>query len=339
MKRSPLNLETISEWDNLVTAAWLAASGKRPRAQVRDFLAHFPENLNTLRREILEGTVECGRSRRFENRAPQLRMITAPCFRERVLHHALMIHAGPVMETSLVAETFACIRGRGTLAAVRRCRQHVQRFPWYVKMDVRQYFSNIDHAVLKEMLRRRFKNQKVLALMDRIIDSHSDGSGRGLPIGTLTSQSFANFYLGRLDRFLLEHLRVEGMVRYMDDFIFWTRTRQNAKESITQVAGFLKSELCLMLRGESAINRSRCGVTLCGYRIHAETVLLGPTRRKRFLAARRRWERSWTSGEISERELQRGMDAVMGMTSGADSPAWLRKSARIVVKHEWYDDV
>lgn len=78
-----------------------------------------------------------GRTRRFEIRDPKRRVIHAPCFRERVLHHALMAHVAPVLERYLVPDTFACRPGKGSLAAVHRAQEHARRFPWVLKMDVR----------------------------------------------------------------------------------------------------------------------------------------------------------------------------------------------------------
>lgn len=339
MKRSTLQLETIADWDNLLTATWLAAAGKRNRLQVRSFLDALPKNLTLLQQNILTGTVKCGQGRRFEIRDPKRRTITAPCFRERVLHHALMRHVGPVLERTLVDDTFACIRGRGTRAAVRRCQQHIQRFSWFAKMDIRQYFSSISHSILKELLQRRFKNIELLALINRIINAYADGPGCGLPIGTLTSQCFANYYLGGLDRFLLEELVVQGMIRYMDDFIFWADSREEIMTNVKCVVEFLSNERGLVCRDDIEINRSQQGVTVCGYRVFAGTIRLSRTRRRRYLRARAYWESAWQKGIISSQELQRGFDAVNGMTADADARGWLRRCALNSGNKIWYEEV
>ena len=109
-------------------------------------------------------------------------------------------------------------RGPARLPAARR-------FPWYVKMDIRAYFASIDHAILERRLRTRLKGEDVLRLIHRVVAAHEDAPGKGLPIGSLTSQILANDYLDPLDRFLLETCKVDGLVRYMDDFRFWTRAR------------------------------------------------------------------------------------------------------------------
>src|SRR5262249_20159457 len=152
------------------------------------------------------------------------------------------------------------------LAAVRRAQQHARRFPWYVKMDVRSYFASIDHDVLERRLRTRLKGEGVLGLIRRIVAAHEDAPGKGLPIGSLTSQIFANDYLDPLDRFLLESCRVAGLVRYMDDFVFWMRTRGDAVAVRDDARAFLSERLLLVAKEPSQLNRSARGVTVCGFR-------------------------------------------------------------------------
>jgi len=218
MKRSGVSLDAVADWHNLSAAFHRAALGKGHRTEVIQFKKDLPNRLANLRKDILAGTVTVGQMRCFHIRDPKPRIIHAPCFPERVLHHALMASVGPVLDRGLVADTYACRTGKGALAAVRRAQHHLQRWPWYAKIDIRSYFANIDHAILGELLARRFKDQPLLALMARIINAHHAAPGKGLPIGALTSQQFANYYLSGLDRLLLEACRVRGFVRYMDFF-------------------------------------------------------------------------------------------------------------------------
>ncbi len=157
MKPTRIALEDVASWDNLTRALERAARGKRYRPEVMAFLARADAHLAELQSQMLDGTVPLGRMTRFRIRDPKPRVIHAPSFPERVLHHAIVAHVGPVLDRALVDDTFACRTGKGTLAAVQRCQQHVRRFPWYAKLDIRQYFASVDHAVLKAQLRRRLK--------------------------------------------------------------------------------------------------------------------------------------------------------------------------------------
>jgi RNA-directed DNA polymerase len=107
--------------------------------------------------------------------------------------------------------------GKGTIAAVERCQHFARRFRWYGQIDIRSYFASIDHRILMRLLVKRFKNKGLLEFLQNMIAAHVMHAEQGLPIGALTSQHFANYYLDGCDRFLLESCKARGMVRYMDD--------------------------------------------------------------------------------------------------------------------------
>lgn len=325
MKRTRIDLEAIASWHPLNRALERAARGKRYRPEVMAFLANADAHLAALQSQILDGTVPVGNMRRFHIRDPKPRVIHAPCFEERILHHAIMAHVGPVLERALVDDTFACRTGKGTLAAVQRCQQHVRRFPWYAKLDIRQYFANVDHQILKTQLRRRLKGEALLSLLERIIDAHQDAPGKGLPIGALTSQVFANFYLNPLDRFLLESCGVAGLVRYMDDFVFWHQSRRRVVEVVELTCDFVAEHLHLTVKETRQINRSERGLPICGYRVFAGTIRLARSRRQRYVRAVRHWERLYRLGHITPRQLQAGYDAALAITAHADAAAWRRR--------------
>ena len=188
MRRTAIHLDDVAERDHLAWAFWRAARGKRHRPEVRRFAADLDRRLDAMQAQILGGRMPVGRYHRFQIRDPKPRTIHAPAFPERVLHHALMARLEPAFERYLVANTFACRPGKGSLAAVLRAQHYGRRRRWYLKLDVRAYFASIDHDVLKALIRRQIKGGGVLALVDRIIDAYSVSPGRGLPIGALTSQ-------------------------------------------------------------------------------------------------------------------------------------------------------
>lgn len=325
MRRTTLRLDDLAERDHLAWAFWRAAQGKRCRPDVRAFAQGLDSNLDRLQAEILDGTVEVGRMTRFWIRDPKPRLIHAPCFRERVLHHALMAYLGPVFDRYLVGDTFACRPGKGSWAAVLRAQEHGRSHNWFLKMDMRSYFASIDQEVLRAQIRRRIKGRGALELCDRIIASHESRPRKGLPIGSLTSQHFANLYLAPLDRFLLEALKVEGMVRYMDDVVAWGKTRSRLREVHQSSQEFVANELRLEIKPSAVVQQSRRGLTLCGFRIHPGRLGLSQRRRRRYRQARTRWEAAYLSGSIDATALQRGYAGALAITTGADSLAWRRR--------------
>jgi len=188
MKRSRVGISEVADWHSLVTAFARAALGKCGRADVERYRRELDGELRLLHEGLLRGDYPVGRMRRFTIRDPKPRVIHAPCFRERVLHHALVAQMGPVMDRALVHDVYACRIGKGAHVAVQRVQHHARRWPWYAQIDIRQYFSSIDHRALLGLIARKFSDHDLLALVARIVAAHENAPGRGLPIGALTSQ-------------------------------------------------------------------------------------------------------------------------------------------------------
>jgi retron-type reverse transcriptase len=187
-----------------------------------------------LERELREGTYRPGRYVEILVHDPKERVVSAAPFRDRVVHHALCAVIVPLFEPSFIANTFANRTAKGTHAAVRVYERYRERHGHVLRADLFRYFPSIDHAILKAELRRRIACERTLWLVDTIVDGsnpqesvelHFPGDDlfeplrrrRGLPIGNLTSQFFANLYLDRFDHWVTEVLRAP-YVRYVDDF-------------------------------------------------------------------------------------------------------------------------
>ena len=328
MRRSGVGLSEVADWHNLAAAFHRAAKGATDGPVIQGFRENLAAELSDLRRGLLTGTLSLGEMTAFRIHDPKPRLIHAPCFRERVLHHAVMAQVGPVLDNALVDDTYACRTGKGALAAVRRCQQHARRYPWYVQIDIRGFFASIDHGVLLACLRRKLKNQQLLELLGRIVRVYETRPGKGLPIGALTSQHFANFYLAGLDRLLSEDPRVRGMVRYMDDLAWWTDDREKARETLTSAAAYAEESLALTVKSPPRLGRSRHGLCFCGYRILPGALLLSRRRKRRYAERRRHWEQAYAAGRIDGYTLQRNYAAVLGQTSHADARAWRAEQLR-----------
>jgi RNA-directed DNA polymerase len=191
-------------------------------------------------------------------------------------------------------------------------------------MDVRKYFDSIPHDRLLELLRRLFKDRDLLRLFENIVDSHETTPGRGLPIGSLTSQHFANHYLTGLDRFARETLRARGYVRYMDDFVLWHWDREFLKDARKRITGWLATERGLEVKPEPMINRTEHGMDFLGLRIFPGTVRLNRRSKTRFLRRLRVLERAAAAGEIGEAELQARATCLVAFTRRADALGFRR---------------
>lgn len=324
VRSSRATLADVLATDNLAWATWRAARGKHDRPEVAAYLSRCEAEWDALRAGIHDGSFALGDFVRFVIRDPKLRVIHAPRFRVRVLHHALVHVIGPVLDRQLVDHTYACRVGKGTLRAVRRVQHLLLRQPWYVKIDVRRYFDSIDHAVLIPFLHRRFRDAGLRDLLTRIVQCHSVEPGHGLPIGALTSQHFANAYLGQFDRFLLEELRVRGMVRYMDDVVWFCGDGASAHDSLARARGWLRGRLHLEVKPNARVQRSAHGVGYCGFRVLRGALLLSARRRRRFAAACRAALAGWRDGEVSEAGLQTLGTAAVAITAHAHARGWRR---------------
>jgi RNA-directed DNA polymerase len=325
MKRSAIDINDIVDYGNLSRAAFQAAAGKRLKPEVWRFMKDFHGNIRNLRAAILDGRSPFNRYKTFTIFDPKQRDITAVCFEDRILHHALMNLAGPVLDRVLIPFTFACRTEKGPLKAVHHAQQCARKYPWYVKIDIKKYFETIDHAVLLTILEGKIKGKRAIELLRKIVTGFSTTPGRGLPIGSLTSQHFANFYLNSLDRFVLETLPVLGYARYMDDILWWCRDNRTAKNVLQRVVVYAREQRGLTVKDAIQINRSERGVTFCGFRIFPQRISLTRRRMRRYSQRRQFWERAYSRGLVSSTSLQRAYASVKGIVVHADCREWMKK--------------
>ncbi|GHT15138.1 hypothetical protein AGMMS4956_14450 [Bacteroidia bacterium] len=281
MKRANYLLDRIADPENLRLAFWKAQQGKSTKPEVARFRQHLDKNLLALRGEILEGKVEVGNYYYFTIYDPKERQICAAAFRERVLHHALMNVCHDNFEQYQIFDSYACRLGKGTYAALDRAKYFQQKYRWFLKLDVRKYFYTIDHAVLKQRLQCRFKEQRLLDIFGSIIDSYAVEHGRGVPIGNLTSQYFANHYLALADHYLKETLCAPAYVRYMDDMVVWTNDKAQLLAIGKQLENYIAQNLHLMLK-PFCLNTTDKGLPFLGYLLYPSKTRLANRSRTRF---------------------------------------------------------
>lgn len=300
MKRQGNLLPAIASRDNLLLAFARARRGHASAPAARAFAADLERNVQALRAGLLRGDVVVGEFTRFEIRDPKPRVIHAPAFRERVLHHALMNLCEDRIDRYLIDDIYACRAGKGTHAAIDRAQRHARRFGFVLKLDIRRYFDSVDHEVLLRQLARLFKDRAVLALFARIVGSYATEPGRGLPIGTLTSQHFANLYLGKLDHHVVQDLRCRAYVRYMDDFLLFADTREELRAWRRHLEAWLASELHLHLKPGVLLAPTGRGFSFLGFRVLPTHLLLTGARKRRFRVALTGVIRASARGELSE---------------------------------------
>jgi RNA-directed DNA polymerase len=338
MKRVTGLFPRITERDNLRLAFYHALRGKRDRADVREFASRLEANLREMAIQLRRGTLQVGRCSQFTIHDPKRRIITAPCFPERVLHQGIMNVCEPEFERLLIDDTYACRRGKGRIAAVHRARYFSARFPVALKLDVRKYFDSVSHDVLVAQLERRFKDVRLLELFQSIIAAYQTGPRRGLPIGSLTSQHLANFYLASFDRFIKQELRIRGYVRYMDDCVVWGTTATALRGILSRCERFLETELRLQVKPEPVIKPTRHGLEFLGCRVFPTHLSLNRRSRARLRHRLEQLEAAYMCGRIDEDTLQKRGTALVSFTRAGGTMSWrfrTRVLKRMPVGDHW----
>jgi len=264
MKRATGLYDRISEYGNLCSAFCKAARGKQAKKEIIDFRKNLSDNLRYLQQQLKTGRFDIGHYYFFSIRDPKPRRICAASFPERVLHHAVMNICEPNLESYAVSVSFACRKGKGLHRAVKTAQKMIRIYPWYLKLDIRKYFDSIDHDILLSMLNRRFKERRLLDLLEAVLRTYHTAPGKGMPVGNLISQHLANFYLGRLDHWIKETCRVKGYLRYMDDFLIFGHTRNDLKMLLADIQVFLDRQLCLRLKDNIQLNQCGRGIPFLG---------------------------------------------------------------------------
>ncbi len=235
-----VSFDAITRWENLLLAYRRAAAGKRGQSNVAAFEHRLEENLLLLQHQLRDRTYRPGPYSSFHIHEPKARLISAAPFRDGVVHHALCEIIEPVFERGFLHDSYANRIGKGTHRALDRCQHFARRFRYVLQCDIRQFFPSIDHSILASTLARRIADPGILWLVNRILES---GRGvltdaydmvyfpnddlfaaprpRGLPIGNLTSQFWANVYLDPFDHFIKRELGCPGYVRYVDDLLLF----------------------------------------------------------------------------------------------------------------------
>lgn len=268
---------------------------------------------------LLSGDGCLGRYHAFTIHGPKKRVIHAACFADRVAHHALFRVCGPWFERWAIADSYACRKGKGRLRAVRRAQLFARRHAWFLKMDIAKYFDSIDHGVLLNRLARKFKDPYLMRQFRRILAGYQRQPGVGLPIGSLASQYFANFYLDALDRLVKEGMAHGAYVRYMDDFVLWADSSSVLKARLREIESFLGEKLALRLKSTPYINRTRCGMDFLGNRVFPARIALNRASRRRFEGKWRALERMFQLGQITQLERQTRVNALLAFVREADS--------------------
>jgi retron-type reverse transcriptase len=283
---------TLCSYDNLHLAFKKARKRKSHKLYVLEFESALENNLKKLQQEILTETYKPEPLKTFIIRDPKTRKISKSHFRDRVIHHAICNIIEPIFEKVFICDSFANRKGKGVHSALKRFDNFKRKVsgnntkPCYVlKADIRHYFDTVDQEILIGIISRKIKDEKLINLIRKILANHkSDKIGKGMPLGNLTSQFFANVYLNELDYFVKHRLKAKYYLRYVDDFVILHSSKSILEYYKATIDGFLRKQLKLELHPDkSKIKQLNYGVGLLGYRVFYYHKLLRKTNIRKFL--------------------------------------------------------
>ncbi|MCM1170130.1 MAG: RNA-directed DNA polymerase [Bacteroides sp.] len=301
--------ERIMAPDNLREAFFKVQKGKGGRKDIEAYRENLEENISFLYHSLQKETYRTGIYNTFRIYDPKERLISAASVSDRIVHHAIINICGDIFERYQVPFSYACRKGKGTFAAIERAHCNMGRYAWYLKLDVRKYFDNIHHEVLVAFLRRIFKDKRLLWLLQTIVQSYAVTPCRGIPIGNLTSQYFANLYLSYADRYLLHDLRIPAYIRYMDDMLLWSDDRNELLEKGAALERFVVDNLRLQLK-PFVLNRCPHGLPALGFVIFPGQVRMNGRSKRRFERKMRENCLLYAAGGIDQVQFAAKMEAL-----------------------------
>ncbi|NJP09345.1 MAG: RNA-directed DNA polymerase [Leptolyngbyaceae cyanobacterium RU_5_1] len=326
----------VIDFQNLLAAARQAQRGKRFRANVLRFNYDLEQELTQLQQQLQNQTYQPGKYKTFNVKEPKPRLISAAPYRDRVVHHALCNVILPIFEQTFIHDSYANRTGFGTHRALKRFTQFTRSSRYLLQCDICKYFPSIDHEILKQLLRRKIKCPDTLWLIDTIIDSSNEqepvvayfpgdnpltplSRQRGLPIGNLTSQFFANIYLNGFDHFVKEHLKADQYLRYVDDFALFSDDWGFLADARLVIEDFLATLRLKIHPIKSQLFRTQIGPTFVGFHIFPDHIRVKTANLRRARYRLRRLKKEYAAGSISFEQLTQSIQSWSAHLSHADT--------------------
>lgn len=305
--------------DGLFQAWYEFRKEKSKRADVLRFERNLEEYIFELYKSLKNKSYSHGGYHSFYVNDPKQRHIHKAEVKDRVVHHLLYIYLYEIYDKTFIFDSYSCRIDKGTHKAVERLEKITRKVSknykkncYALKMDIKKFFASVDHKILLSILDSKITDPDVLWLLKQVIFSFNSTEGRGIPLGNLTSQVFANIYLNKLDQFVKHELKVKYYFRYADDFIILSRSRKELLDYIDPINRFLEEELKLKLHPNKIIFRKfDWGVDFLGYVVLSHYRLPRTKTRKRIFKK--------IKENISKPNFEQSLQSYLGYLSHANA--------------------
>ncbi|MBI3398805.1 MAG: RNA-dependent DNA polymerase [Deltaproteobacteria bacterium] len=336
MRRYGNLFSQITSFANLYLASRKARKGKRLKDNVLNFEKHIEDELFRLQEELVSKTYTPGKYREFTIYERKPRKISAAPYCDRVVHHALCNIAEPIFEKTFVFDSYACREGKGTHMAVDRFTAFCRKNKYILKTDIKKYFPSIDHEILFEKIQRKIKCKDTLRLIKTIIihsnlqenvSDYFEGDDlfepfkrrRGIPIGNLTSQFFANIYLNDLDHYVKEVLKCRYYIRYVDDIAILDDSKERLWDIKGAIEKYLEKERLKSHPKKCMIFSVSMGTDMLGYRVFPAYRLLRKDNSMRFIRKLKNMSRLYREGILGWKDINPSVQSWLGHVKHADT--------------------
>lgn len=322
----------IISTENLFLAWEEFSRGKRSKGDVQEFEFDLEKNIFEIHRQLKCGVYKHGAYQSFYITDPKQRHIHKAQVCDRVIHHALYRNLYPLYDPTFIPTSFSCRNNKGTHKGVlwlqkvtRKVSQNYTRQCYVLKCDIRKFFESIDHDVLLQILDKRIKDKDLMSVLENIVYSFNSSQSnlfekKGIPLGNLTSQLFANIYMNEFDQFIKHELKVKYYARYTDDFVIVSDSEEYLSSLIQHISDFLDTRLRLELHpNKVAIHKLHNGIDFLGYVVRPYHKLIRTKTKNRIVRKFEEQVRLYRSGEIDEENLNASLQSYLGVLSHADA--------------------
>lgn len=324
--------------ENLELAFRRARKGKSLKPYVIEFEKNLADNLGQLQGELLTFAYRPFPLKTFIISDPKTRKISKSHFRDRVVHHALCNIIEPIFQKSFIHDSFANQKGKGTLKAIerldsfkRKVSLNNSRACHLLKSDIKHYFETVDHEIMFAVLKRKIPDGRMMQLIKVILDNYkSKAQGKGMPLGNLTSQFFANVYLNELDQFVKHELKAKYYIRYVDDFIILHEDKRTLEYYKDNINRFLQKNLALELHpSKTRIFTLQNGIDFLGLRVFFHHKLIRKKNTKKFERKLLDMKNLHKIGMISREKAVEKFEGWLAYASHADTYKYRRNLVRM----------
>ena len=330
------NLYTkIVDFKNILQACKKAKKGKKFKKATAIFELNLEKNIIKIQEILINKSYRPSKYNDFYVTDSKKRLISAAPYFDRVIHHALMNIIEPILCKSFIFDSYACVKGKGTHAAVKRYKKFMKNNTYVLKCDIKKYFHNINHEILFNQIQNKIKCKETLWLIKTIIDSRFDQSfiqyfkndnlftdinqKKGIPIGNLTSQIFANVYLNDLDHYVKEQLKYKFYIRYCDDFVLFGNFKKDLFTAKIKIQKYLDKYRLQLHENKSRVYNINDGVDFLGFRIFKNYSKVRKNIVHRFRKKLKKLQTKYKKDKIEIREISQVVKSFIGHAKHANS--------------------